>query len=47
MLKKTIERTHDLTRKSTTITTTYCIFGKALYVRVVDYSVARDFPNKA
>lgn len=47
MLKKTIERTQDPERKSTTITTTYRIFGKAIYVRVVDYSVARDFPAKA
>lgn len=47
MIKKTIERTQDTDHLKATITTTYRVFGKPLYVKVVDYSLARDFPSKA
>lgn len=47
MLKKTIERTQDPKRLNSTITTTYFLLGKRLYVKVVDYSLAKDFPAKA
>ncbi len=47
MLKKTTERTLDKTRSVSTITTAYRLLGQIVYVKVVDYSLAKDFPAKA
>lgn len=47
MLKKTTERTKGPADRNfnSTITTTYRLFGKTIYVRVVDYALVKEFPD--
>lgn len=47
MLKKITERTRGSAERSmnATITTTYFLFGKAIYIRVIDYPLIKEFPT--